>query len=182
MNNGGEGTGTGEIAWDKITDAELFGKVKMPEIEGVKIDSEFAAKRYGEFCRKHHISPEAIAEFMKIEGDGYADAMKKGNEATAKRAAEVRANFDAQGKALHEKFTPEQIGVAVNALKNSVELNGDADFMQMVTGPMSNNKTMVALLLNWAETHKGDQNTGAGAGTGGESERGFASRWTGQKI
>lgn len=177
------GAGAGDtIDWDKITDAEYFGRVKLPEVEGVKINAEFAARRYGEFCRKHHISPEVAAEFMKLEGEGYAASMKKIDEASAKSAAEVKANFDAQGEALHKAYNAEQIQAAVNTLRNSAELNGDADFMKIVTGPMSNNKTMVALLLNWAQTHKTDANTGAGNGAGGGGDVGFAARWTGKKI
>lgn len=177
------GAGAGDtIDWDKITDAEYFGRVKLPEVEGVKINAEFAARRYGEFCRKHHISPEVAAEFMKLEGEGYAASMKKIDEASAKSAAEVKANFDAQGEALHKAYNAEQIQTAVNTLRNSAELNGDADFMKIVTGPMSNNKTMVALLLNWAQTHKTDANTGAGNGAGGGGDVGFAARWTGKKI
>lgn len=177
------GAGAGDtIDWEKITDAEYFGRVKLPEIEGVTINAELASKRYGEFCRKHHISPEVAAEFMKLEGEGYAASMKKIDEASAKSAAEVKANFDAQGEALHKAYNAEQIQTAVNTLRNSAELNGDADFMKMVTGPMSNNKTMVALLLNWAQTHKTDANTGAGNGAGGGGDYGFAARWTGKKI
>ena len=177
------GAGAGDtIDWEKITDAEYFGRVKLPEVEGVRINAEFAAKRYGEFCRKHHISPEVAAEFMKLEGEGYAASMKKIDEASAKSAAEVKANFDAQGEALHRAYNAEQIQTAVNTLRNSAELNGDADFMKIVTGPMSNNKTMVALLLNWAQTHKTDANTGAGNGAGGGGDVGFAARWTGKKI
>ena len=177
------GAGAGDtIDWEKITDAEYFGRVKLPEVEGVRINAEFAAKRYGEFCRKHHISPEVAAEFMKLEGEGYAASMKKIDEASAKSAAEVKANFDAQGEALHKAYNAEQIQTAVNTLRNSAELNGDADFMKIVTGPMSNNKTMVALLLNWAQTHKTDANTGAGNGAGGGGDVGFAARWTGKKI
>lgn len=177
------GAGAGDtIDWDKITDAEYFGRVKLPEVEGVKINAEFAARRYGEFCRKHHISPEVAAEFMKLEGEGYAASMKKIDEASKESAAEVKANFDAQGEALHKAYNAEQIQTAVNTLRNSAELNGDADFMKIVTGPMSNNKTMVALLLNWAQTHKTDANTGAGNGAGGGGDVGFAARWTGKKI
>ena len=177
------GAGAGDtIDWEKITDAEYFGRVKLPEIDGVTINAELAAKRYGEFCRKHHISPEVAAEFMKLEGEGYAASMKKIDEASEKSAAEVKANFDAQGEALHKAYNAEQIQTAVNTLRNSAELNGDADFMKMVTGPMSNNKTMVALLLNWAQTHKTDANTGAGNGAGGDCYSGFAARWTGKKI
>ena len=154
----------------------------MPEVEGVKINAEYAAKRYGEFCRKHHISPEVAAEFMKLEGEGYAASMKKLDEANAKTSAQVKANFDAQGEALHKAYNAEQIQTAVDVLRNSAELNGDADFMKMVTGPMSNNKTMVALLLNWAQTHKTDANTGAGNGAGGAGDKGFAARWTGKNI
>lgn len=186
--NGGEGgAGGGEgggeaIDWDNVTDAEYFAKVAMPEIDGVQINSEFAAKRYGEFCRKHHISPGVVSEFMKMEGEGYAAGLKKMHEASAAKAAETRANFDAQGKALHAKYTPAQISTAIDTLRNSVELSGDADFMKAITGSLSNNKTMVALLLNWAETHKGDGNTGAGSGNGSIGAKGFASTWTGKNY
>lgn len=180
---GGAGAGAGDaIDWDKITDAEYFGKVKVAPIEGVNINMEHAQKMYGEFCRKHHIAPEVVAEFMGLEGKSYLDAMKKADAATAAQAAEVAKNFNAQGEALHKAFNDSQIQTAVQALQNDTTLNGDADFMKAVTGPLSNNKTMVALLLNWAEHHRTDTNTGAGAGAGAGGGQGFAARWTGKQF
>lgn len=180
---GGAGAGAGDaIDWDKITDAEYFGKVKVAPIDGVNINMEHAQKMYGEFCRKHHIAPEVVAEFMGLEGKNYFDAMKKADEAQAAQAAEVAKNFNAQGEALHKAFNDSQIQTAVQALQNDTTLNGDADFMKAVTGPLSNNKTMVALLLNWAEHHRTDSNTGAGAGAGAGGNQGFAARWTGKQF
>lgn len=179
---GGAGAGAGEIDWEKITDAEYFGKVKMPTIEGVQVNAEHAAKAYGAFCRKHHISPEVAAEFMELEGKSYAEGLRKSNEAKAAETKAYKENFDAQGVALHKAYNAEQIQTAVKVLQNTPEINGDEDFMKMVTGPLSNNKTMVALLLNWAEHHQVDGNTGAGAGAGSGGAKGFASRWTGQNI
>lgn len=183
---GGEG-GSGEggsdsIDWDKITDADFFGKVTMPEIEGLKVNSEFVQKQYGEFCRKHHIDPKVVSEFMKLEGDAFKAELAERKAASEAEAKALRENFDAQGKALRAEFNQIQIDEAVKCLQNDATLKGDEDFMKMVTGPMSNNKTMMRLILNWAEHHKTDTTSGAGGGAGSGDNLGFAARWTGKKM
>lgn len=184
--NGGAG-GTGSdgsdtIDWDKITDADFFSKVTMPEIEGLKVNSEFVQKQYGEFCRKHHIDPKVVSEFMKLEGDAFKNELAERKAASDAEAKAIRENFDAQGKALRAEFNQIQIDEAVKCLQNDATLKGDEDFMKMVTGPMSNNKTMMRLILNWAEHHKTDTTSGAGGGAGSNGNLGFAARWTGQKM
>lgn len=173
-------TADGQIDWDNISNEDFMGKVTMPTIEGVDVHADAVAKRYGDFCRKHHISPEVVGEFLKMEGESYAKGLKETNAANAKAQAELKANFDAQGEVLHKTFNKEQIGEAVKVLSGTFA--GDKDFMKVATTLLANNSTMVKLLLNWGEHHKSDTTAGAGAGTGGESEQGFAARWTGQKI
>lgn len=177
--NGGT-TAEGAIDWDKITTEEYFGKVQIPEIEGCNVNAQAVSKRYGEFCRKHHISPEAVGEFLKLEGDAFMKGLNESNAAKAKEAAELKANFDAQGEALHKAFNKEQIGQAVKVLGNTFA--GDKDFMKVATSLLANNTTLVKLLLNWGEHHGTDTTAGAGSGAGGDGERGFASRWTGKNI
>lgn len=178
----GAGAGEGAIDWEKVTAAELFGKVKMPEIEGINFNSEAAIEKYGEICRKHHISPEAIADFLNIEGKEYADALKAEKEEADKVAAETKKNFDAQGVALRKEFTQIQIDAAIDTIRNTAELNGDKDFMDAITGPLSNNKTIMRLILNYRDSHHIDTGTGAGSGAGGSGNQGFAARWTGKNI
>lgn len=183
-NGGGtSGGGAGDaIDWDKITDADFFGKVTMPEIEGLKVNSEYVQKQYGEFCRKHHIDPKVVSEFMKLEGDAFkADLAERKAEMERENKA-LKENFEAQGKALRSEFSQIQIDEAVSCLQNDATLKGDEDFMKMVTGPMSNNKTMMRLILNWADHHKTDTTSGAGGGSGVGGSAGFAERWTGKKI
>ena len=199
-NNGGTGTGEGAggalsgagagggngasdaIDWEKITDADFFAKVSMPEIEGIKVDSEYVQKQYGEFCRKHHIDPKVVTEFMKLEGEAYKNELAERKAARETADKEVKENFEAQGKALRAEFNQLQIDDAIKTLQNDTTLNGDEDFMKAVTGPLSNNKTMMRLILNWADTHKSDTTAGAGAGAGGGGAAGFAERWTGKKF
>lgn len=179
---GGDG-GAGEaIDWDKISVEDLFKKVEMPTIEGVKANAEFVQKQYGEFCKKHHIDPKVVSEFMKLEGEAFAKELKESKAASDAEAQRVKENFDAQGAALRKEFNQIQIDEAVRTLQNDAALNGDEDFMKMVTGPMSNNKTMMRLILNWAEHHKVDNTAGAGSGSGGSGAAGFAERWTGKKF
>ena len=178
--NGKDGAGAGDgIDWDKITDDEFFGKVQFPEVEGVSIGKDFVKKTYGEFIRKHHVSPETVADFLKLEGGNFRKAY---DEAMSKQAAEMKAikeNFDAQGAELKKAYTQPQIDTAVNAL---AQFSDDKDFMQVATTNLSNNKTLVKLLLNWAEHNAVDGTAGAGQGHGSGGLSGFAERWTGKKI
>ena len=178
---GGEaGAGDGAIDWEKITDDEYFGKVQVPTVEGVNMNMDYVKKTYGEFIRKHHISPEAVAEYMKMEGGTFKKAY---DDAMAKQKAEtdeIRKNFAAQGEALKKAYNPQQINTAVKALANFSE---DKDFMNIATTNLSNNPTLVKLLLNWAEHNTVDNTAGAGSGAGeGSSLAGFAERWTGKKL
>lgn len=180
---GGTGSDSSDtIDWDNITDADFFSKVTMPEIEGLKVNSEFVQKQYGEFCRKHHIDPKVVSEFMKLEGDAFKNELAERKAASEAEAKAIRENFDAQGKALRAEFNQIQIDEAVKCLQNDATLNGDEDFMKMVTGPMSNNKTMMRLILNWADNHKTDTTSGAGGGAGSNGDIGFAARWIGRKM
>ena len=178
---GGEGgAGEGAIDWDKMTDDEYFGKVQVPTVDGVTMNMDYVKKTYGEFIRKHHISPEAVAEYLKMEGGTFKKAY---DETMAKQKAEteeIRKNFDAQGVALKKAYNPQQIDTAVKALAT---FSDDEDFMQVATTNLSNNPTLVKLLLNWAEHNSGDDTAGAGAGAGaGSALAGFAERWTGKKL
>lgn len=179
-NGGAGGAGDGAIDWDKITDDEYFGKVQVPTVEGVNMNMDYVKKTYGEFIRKHHISPEAVAEYLQMEGGAfkkvYDDTMAKQKAETD----EIRKNFEAQGEALKKAYNPQQIETAVKALSTFSE---DKDFMQVATTNLSNNPTLVKLLLNWAEHNSVDDTAGAGAGAGaGGALAGFAERWTGKKI
>ena len=178
---GGEGgAGEGAIDWEKITDDEYFGKVQVPTVDGVTMNMDYVKKTYGEFIRKHHISPEAVAEYLQMEGGTFKKAY---DETMAKQKAEtdeIRKNFVAQGEALKKAYNPQQIETAVKALSTFSE---DKDFMQVATTNLSNNPTLVKLLLNWAEHNSVDDTAGAGAGAGaGSSLAGFAERWTGKKL
>ena len=178
---GGEGgAGDGAIDWDKITDDEYFGKVQVPTVDGVTMNMDYVKKTYGEFIRKHHISPEAVAEYLKMEGGTFKKAY---DETMAKQKAEtdeIHRNFVAQGEALKKAYNPQQIDTAVKALAT---FSDDKDFMQVATTNLSNNPTLVKLLLNWAEHNSLDDTAGAGAGAGaGSALAGFAERWTGKKL
>lgn len=178
---GGEGgDGEGAIDWDKITDDEYFGKVQVPTVDGVTMNMDYVKKTYGEFIRKHHISPEAVAEYLKMEGGTFKKAY---DETMAKQKAEtdeIHRNFVAQGEALKKAYNPQQIDTAVKALAT---FSDDNDFMQVATTNLSNNPTLVKLLLNWAEHNSVDDTAGAGAGAGaGSALAGFAERWTGKKL
>ena len=176
----GAGAGEGAIDWEKITDDEYFGKVQVPTVDGVTMNMDYVKQTYGEFIRKHHISPEAVAEYLQMEGGTFKKAY---DETMAKQKAEtdeIRKNFVAQGEALKKAYNPQQIETAVKALSTFSE---DKDFMQVATTNLSNNPTLVKLLLNWAEHNLVDDTAGAGAGAGaGNSLSGFAERWTGKKL
>ena len=167
------------IDWDSITDDEYFAKVKYPEIEGVTIGTEYIKKNYGEFIRKHHISPEALADYMKMEGANFKKAYDESVSRQKAESDEIRKNFEAQGEELKKTYNPQQIDTAVRALS---EFADDKDFMKIATTNLSNNKTLVKLLLNWADRNSVDDTAGAGSGTGGSSLSGFAERWTGRKM
>ena len=178
---GGEGEAVeGAIDWDKITDDEYFGKVQVPTVDGVTMNMDYVKKTYGEFIRKHHISPEAVAEYLQMEGGTFK---KVYDETMAKQKAEtdeIHKNFVAQGEALKKAYNPQQIDTAVKALST---FSDDKDFMQVATTNLSNNPTLVKLLLNWAEHNSVDDTAGAGAGAGaGSALAGFAERWTGKKL
>lgn len=175
----GEGGAGDGIDWEHITDDEFFGKVEIPKIDGVNVNLDFTKKTYGEFIRKHHISPEAVKDFVELEGKLFKktyDGVKAKEDAETKA---IKENFEAQGAALKKAYSQEQIDTAVGALATFSE---DKDFMQIATTNLSNNPTLVKLLLNWAEHHKVDDNTGAGQGQGSGGLSGFAERWTGKKI
>lgn len=176
---GDGGAGEGAIDWDKITDDEFFCKVQFPEVEGVSIGKDFVKKTYGEFIRKHHVSPETVADFLKLEGGNFRKAYDAAMEKQAAETKAIKENFEAQGAALKKAYSQEQIDTAVGALAT---FSDDKDFMQVATTNLSNNPTLVKLLLNWAEHHKVDDNTGAGQGQGSGGLSGFAERWTGKKI
>lgn len=176
---GGEG-GTGDqVDWDRITDDEYFGKVEIPTVEGVNINTDHIKKTYGEFLRKHHISPEAVKDYLAMEGAIFKKAYDGAKAKEAEETKAVRENFEAQGEALKKAYSAEQIETAVSALSTFSE---DKDFMQIATTNLSNNSTLVKLLLNWAEHHKVDGTVGAGQGQGSGGLSGFAERWTGKKI
>lgn len=175
----GDGGDTGAIDWDKITVDEYFNKFKFPEIEGVSIGADYVKKTYGEFVRKHHISPEALSEYLQLEGNSYREAYKEAKAEEAKEVAAIKKNFEAQGEALKKAYTPAQIDTAVSALS---QFSDDKDFMDIATTNLSNNKTLVKLLLNWAEHNSVDGTTGAGKGAGESGLAGFAERWTGKKL
>jgi hypothetical protein len=136
-------------------------------------------KTYGEFIRKHHISPETVADYLKLEGGNFRKAYDAAMEKQAAETKAIKENFEAQGEALKKAYSQEQIDTAVGALATFSE---DKDFMQIATTNLSNNPTLVKLLLNWAEHHKVDDNTVAGQGQGSGGLSGFAERWTGKKI
>ena len=144
------------------------------------MNMDYVKKTYGEFIRKHHISPEAVAEYLQMEGGTFKKAY---DDAMAKQKAEtdeIHKNFVAQGEALKKAYNPQQIDTAVKALAT---FSDDKDFMQVATTNLSNNPTLVKLLLNWAEHNSVDDTAGAGAGAGaGSALAGFAERWTGKKL
>lgn len=175
----GEG-GTGDqVDWDGITDDEYFGKVEIPTVEGVNINTDHIKKTYGEFLRKHHISPEAVKDYLAMEGAIFKKAYDGAKAKEAEETKAIKENFAAQGEALKKAYSADQIETAVGALSTFSE---DKDFMQVATTNLSNNPTLVKLLLNWAEHHKVDGTVGAGQGQGSGGLSGFAERWTGKKM
>ena len=173
--------GDDTIDYAKITDADYMAKVNVPQIEGVQLNVDDVGKRYAAFCRENKIPPEVMSKFLELEGKYFAEDDKKAADEMQKLANEMKANFDAQGELLHKTYTQEQIGTAVKVLQTD-EFSGDKDFMSIATNELSNNPTLVKLLLNWSEHHQADTGTGAGQGTGAGGTVGFAERWTGKKL
>lgn len=172
--------GEGAIDWDKITDDEYFGKVEVPAVDGVNMNMDYVKKTYGEFIRRHHISPDAVKEYLQMEGGIFKKAYDEAKTKQDSETEEIRRNFEAQGQALKKAYNPQQIETAVKALSSFSE---DKDFMQVATTNLSNNPTLVKLLLNWAEHNSVDDTAGAGTGAGaGGTLAGFAERWTGRKL
>lgn len=175
-------SGVGGIDWGSATADSLFASVEMPDIDGVKVDANLVKERYGDFCIKHRISPKAVSEFLKLDAEDATKAREASRRAEAEEERKDMENFNAQGDALRREFSQVQIDEAVDTLRHDSSLNGDRDFMEAVTGPMSNNKTMMRLILNWAEHHRVDSTPGAARGSSASGRQGFAARWTGMDI
>ena len=144
------------------------------------MNMDYVKKTYGEFIRKHHISPEAVKEYLQMEGGTFKKVYDETMANQKAETEEIHKNFVAQGEALKKAYNPQQIETAVKALST---FSDDKDFMQVATTNLSNNPTLVKLLLNWAEHNSVDDTAGAGAGAGaGGALAGFAERWTGKKI
>lgn len=173
-------TADGGIDWDKISDADYFAQVKVPQIEGAQFNVEVAAKKYGRFCVENHIAPEVIGKFLELEGKAFAESDKAARAEAEKQSAEELKNFNAQGVELRKEFTADQLTNAAEVLGR--EFGQDKDFMKFATRELSNNRTLVKLLLNWREHHQTDGGTGLGKGAGGTGTIGFAERWTGKKV
>ena len=182
LSNAGKNGSTpeGGIDWDKISDADYFAQVKVPQIEGAQFNVEVAAKKYGRFCVENHIAPEVIGKFLELEGKAFAESDKAARAEAEKQSAEALKNFNAQGVELRKEFTADQLTNAAEVLGR--EFGQDKDFMKFATRELSNNRTLVKLLLNWREHHQTDGGTGLGKGAGGTGTIGFAERWTGKKV
>ncbi len=166
--------------WEHATAEDYFSKVVAPKIDGVEFDAKMAADRYGKFCIENRISPETLTKYLALEGKFVEEQNKAAASEEAKRHAEFRKNFEAQGEALKRDFSPQQIQSAVDVLGR--DFADDKDFMRYATKEMSNNPSLVKLLVNWAESHQVDTGTGTGRGAGGVGGRGFASMWTGRNY
>ena len=175
------GAGGGAVDYSKMTDADYMSKVTAPNIEGVSLNLEDIGKRYATFCRENSISPEVLTKFLEMEGKYFAEDDKAIVAEMEKEAQARKENFDAQGEVLRKNYSNEQIKNAVSVLASD-DFAKDEDFMKIATRELSNNSTLVKLLLNWGEHHKTDTGTGAGAGAGGGGAAGFAERWTGKKF
>ena len=173
-------TSDGGIDWEKISDADYFAQVKVPQIEGAQFNVDVAAKKYGRFCVENHIAPEVIGKFLELEGKAFAESDKAARAEAEKQSAEALKNFNAQGVELRKEFTADQLTNAAEVLGR--EFGQDKDFMKFATRELSNNRTLVKLLLNWREHHQTDGGTGLGKGAGGTGTIGFAERWTGKKV
>ena len=171
---------SGAYDFTNATPEDYFGKVEVPSIDGIEFNRETAMKNYAQFCIDNKIAPEVLSKYLALEGGLVAEQNKAAAAEEAAQQAEARKNFEAQGAALKREFSPQQISTAVEALTK--DFSRDKDFMRVATREMSNNPSLVRLLINWAETHKTDNGTGVGNGIGGGSERGFAARWTGKNY
>lgn len=159
------------VDWENMTDEQYFKDFSAPD----GFDAKEIQANYGAFLRENRIPQAALSKFLDIA----AGVGKKAEEAAAADAAKATAAekeaFQAEGKALREAFNQEQIASAVEALKGFSE---DKAFFEAATGRFSNNATLVKLLVNWAETHRPDDVSGAAAGSnGGQSD--FLKNWTG---
>lgn len=163
--------------WEHATVEDYFSKVSAPKIDGVEFDVKMAADHYGQFCIDNKISPEVLTKYLEMEGKFVAEQNKATEAEEARKNAEFRKGFEAQGMALKRDFSPQQIQSAVDVLGR--DFAGDKDFMRYATREMSNNPSLVKLLVNWAETHQTDRGVGAGNGVTNGVARGFAARWTG---
>lgn len=183
LSNAGDKGGAGgePVDYSKMTDADYMAKVTAPNIEGVSLNLEDIGKRYATFCRENSISPEVLTKFLEMEGKYFAEDDKAIVAEMEKEAKARKENFDAQGEVLRKNYSDEQIKNAVSILASD-DFAKDEDFMKIATKELSNNSTLVKLLLNWGEHHKTDTGTGAGAGAGGGGASGFAERWIGKKL
>ena len=175
------GAGGEPVDYSKMTDADYMAKVTAPNIEGVSLNLDDISKRYATFCRENSISPEVLTKFLEMEGKYFAEDDKALAAEMEKEAKARKENFDAQGEVLRKNYSDEQIKNAVSVLASD-DFAKDEDFMKIATKELSNNSTLVKLLLNWGEHHKTDTGTGVGAGAGGGGAAGFAERWTGKKF
>lgn len=154
--------------YSTMTDVDYVGKVTFPE--GAEVNKEEFAKNYGELLRKYKIDPAFVGEYLKKDFEAY-----KAQKAESDKAlSEAKAAFKAEGEALKKAFNPEQIASAVTALEN---LGADEKFMKFATRELSNNATLVKLLINWGETHKND--TVVQGGVAGSGNDDFVKRWMG---
>lgn len=179
--NGGDDGDDGQVDYKSMTDAEYMKKVVAPTIEGVTLNMEDVTKRYATFCRENGISPEVFSKFLDMEGKYFAEDDKKYAEESKKAAEIKRKNFEAQGAELRKAYTNEQIKSACEVLSKE-EFAKDKDFMSIATKELSNNSTLLKLLLNWGEHHKEDAGSGLNNSASDSGLTGFASRWIGRKI
>ena len=173
-------TDNGGYDWEHATADDYFSKVTPKMSEGVEFNSKIAALRYGQFCIDNKIPPEVLTKYLEMESKFVADQNHEAQVREEQANAEARKNFEAQGATLRRDFSPQQIQSAVEVLKR--DFAGDKDFMRYATREMSNNPTLVKLLVNWADTHQTDHGVGAGNGMTNGSGLGFAARWTGKNI
>lgn len=162
------------VDYSKMSNEDYFKDFKAPE--GVDVDVESLTKNFGDFLRENKISPDVLSKYLAIEGKLQMDADAAAKAESDKAAKEAADAFKAEGELVRKNFTPEQISSAVSALS---EFKDDKGFFELATGQMSNNQTLVKLLVNWAETHKGDSAPGGAAAPG--SKQDFASSWMGVK-
>lgn len=163
---------TAEPDWANMTDEDYFKGFQAPE--GVEVDLKDISANYGKFLRENRIPQKALAEYLKIDAGIRKAADEK---AAAEREAEDKAlkeQMADERAALVKEFNPEQIKVAVEALRGFKE---DRAFFEAATGRYSNNSTLVRLLVNWAETHGGDGLPGVKPTGGGGDD--FVRNWTG---